>query len=219
MRKLGFLLTVIALSSLACAPAEEPAEPAPPPPPPEEAVEPAPPPTAVAILQDAEGEEVGFARFVQAESAVLVTAEVGGLERQGPHGFHVHEVGECVPPDFTAAGGHFNPKGTPHACPPDAERHAGDFGNVAAAGGAATLDTSSDLITVTPGETSVVGRAVIVHNGEDDCTTQPTGDAGSRYACGVIELETEGGDEGEDDEDEGEGDGGEGDEGGDEYGP
>ena len=127
---------------------------------------------------------------------MLVTAEVGGLEREGPHGFHVHEVGECVPPDFKAAGGHYNPLGKPHACPPDPERHAGDFGNMEVTGGTGRLETESDLITVTPGETSVLGRAVIVHNGKDDCVSQPTGDAGSRYACGVIgpeDLEADGG--------------------------
>ena len=192
MRKLGFLLTLIALFSFACAPAEEPAEPAPPaaPTPAAEAEEPeAPAPTAVAILHNAAGEEIGFARFVQAESAVLVTAEVGGLEREGPHGFHVHELGECLPPDFKASGGHFNPGGTPHACPPNPERHAGDFGNIEVIGGNGRLEGESELISVVPGEISIVDRAVIVHNGEDDCASQPTGDAGSRYACGVIRLE------------------------------
>lgn len=190
MRKLGFLLTLMALSTLACAPAEEPAEPAPPAEPAAEETmdSEAPAPAAVAILHNAAGEEVGFARFVQAGNTVLVNAEVGGLEREGPHGFHVHQKGECVP-DFKAAGGHFNPRETPHACPPDPERHAGDFGNMEVIEGTGRLEAESELIAVTPGETSIVDRAVIVHNGADDCVSQPTGDAGSRYACGVIRLE------------------------------
>ncbi len=191
MKKLVFLSMLTVLLTLACAPAEPPAEPAPEP----EAAEPAPAeevvgeaPTAEAVLHNPEGEEIGVARFVQAKSAVLMTAEVRGVERDGPHGFHVHEVGECVPPDFKAAGGHFNPKGTEHACPDNPVRHAGDFGNIEIVEGAGRLEIPSDLVTVTPDETSIVGRAVILHAGTDDCVGQPTGDAGSRLACGVIHL-------------------------------
>ncbi len=191
MKKLFLSLPAVFLA-FACVPAEEPAEPAPAPEPAAEeapAAEPAAEaPVAMAVLRNAEGEEVGMARFTQGPGGVMLMAEIEGVERPGPHGFHVHEVGECVPP-FTSAGGHFNPKGTEHACPPDPERHAGDFGNIEInAEGAGMLEIESALVTVTPGETSVAGRAVIVHEGTDDCVGQPTGDAGSRLACGVIEF-------------------------------
>ncbi len=205
MKKLVFLSMLALLFAFACAPAEEPAEPAPAPAAeaaPEPAAEAAPEPTAtaMAVLRNAEGKTVGTAKFEQVDGVVLLNAEVMSVERDGPHGFHVHEVGECVPPDFKAAGGHFNPMGTPHACPPSPERHAGDFGNIEIADGVGRLEIPSELVTVTPGETSVVGRAVILHAGIDDCVGQPTGDAGSRLACGVIELggaeaEAEGGGE------------------------
>ncbi len=191
MKKLVFLPLLAVLFAFACGPAEKPAEPAPAPAaPPAPAEEPVAPegPTAEAVLHNAEGEEIGVAVFVQAKSAVLLSAEVGGVERPGLHGFHVHEVGECVPP-FTSAGGHFNPKGVEHACPGTPIRHAGDFGNIEIAGGAGKIeDLPSDLVTVTPGDTSIVGRAVILHEGEDNCIAQPTGDAGSRLACGVIKM-------------------------------
>jgi len=197
MRKLGFLLTLTALFAFACSPAEEPAKEMPEPVA-EPAPEPAPEmdasgPTAVAVLHNAEGEVVGTATFVQAESAVTLSAQILGLsgDQDGMHGFHVHQIGECVAPDFKAAGGHFNPMETEHACPGTAVRHAGDFGNIEIAGGTGTLEIPSDLVTVAPGPTSVVGKAVILHAGTDDCAAQPTGAAGARLACGVIELKAD----------------------------
>ncbi len=192
MKKLAFLSLLAVLFAFACSPAEEPpAEPAPEPAPEpvaEAAPEPEAAPTAIAVLRNAEGAEVGKATFVGNGDVVWLEAEVMGVERDGPHGFHVHEVGECVAPDFKAAGGHFNPRGTPHACPDNPERHAGDFGNIEVMEGNGRLEITSELVTVGPGETSVVGRAVILHAGTDDCVGQPTGDAGSRLACGVIEF-------------------------------
>ncbi len=197
MRKLGFLLTLIALFAFACSPAEEPApaaaepiaEPAPEPAPAEDAT---PGPTAVAVLHNAEGSVVGTATFTQTGSSVTLAANILGLaaDQDGSHGFHVHENGTCEP-DFKAAGGHFNPAGTDHACPGTAVRHAGDFGNIEIASGGGTLEVSSDLATVDAGPNSVVGKAVILHAGTDDCTAQPTGAAGARLACGVIELQAD----------------------------
>lgn len=143
---------------------------------------------AVAALKTADGTDLGTVTFTEGADGVEFSAELQNVEGAGPHGIHVHEAGECSAPDFTSAGGHFNPEGTDHACPPTAPRHAGDFGNVEIAeDGTGTLSLTSDLITVAPGTTSVVGKAVILHGGEDDCTSQPSGAAGPRIGCGVIE--------------------------------
>jgi Cu-Zn family superoxide dismutase len=151
-----------------------------------------PQPVAVAVLHDASGMEVGRVTFTEIEDiepGVKVHAEVSGITPAGKHGIHVHEIGECMPPDFGTAGGHFNPSGAPHACPPTSERHSGDLGNIEVdAEGNGTLDLTDSILTIDGSDLSVVGRAVILHGGEDDCTTQPSGDSGPRIACGVISL-------------------------------
>ena len=89
-----------------------------------------------------------------------------------------------------AAMGHFNPMDTPHGAPDDAmdERHAGDLGNITADGdGTATGGMSDEYLTF-GGETSVLGHAMMIHGGRDDLTSQPSGAAGGRVGCGLIEL-------------------------------
>ncbi|HEY7412274.1 MAG TPA: superoxide dismutase family protein [Vicinamibacteria bacterium] len=141
---------------------------------------------AVAVLHPAkDGKVSGTITFEKTAAGVKVTGSVSGLEA-GPHGFHVHEFGDCSAPDFTSAGSHFNPAGHPHGAPGDAKRHAGDLGNLAAGGdGTATVDHTDTVLSL-DGAHAVVGRAVIVHAKADDLKTQPTGDAGGRLACGVI---------------------------------
>jgi len=106
----------------------------------------------------------------------------------GAHGLHLHENGDCSAPDATSAGGHFNPSGNPHAGPVEHARHAGDLGNIEIdADGKGHLEIRSDMLTVKPGPNSVVGRAVVFHEKADDLKTQPTGAAGARQGCGVIQ--------------------------------
>jgi len=139
------------------------------------------------VLSTADGTVVGTVTFTETEDGVRMVAELQGVEGAGMHGIHVHEAGECSAPDFKSAGGHFNPEGTDHACPPALPRHAGDFGNIEVGeDGAGILTLTSDLVTVAPGPTSVVGKAVILHAGADDCASQPSGAAGARLACGVV---------------------------------
>lgn len=129
----------------------------------------------------------GMVHFTQAGNNLKVHAMLEGL-KPGPHGFHIHEKGDCSAPDFSSAGGHFNPTGKPHADHSATERHVGDMGNIVAdAKGKASLNIELMGVSL-GGPNGVVGKAVIVHEKADDLKTQPTGNAGGRVACGVIEA-------------------------------
>jgi len=147
---------------------------------------PAPVSRALAVLNPVGASGVsGTVTFSRAEGGVKVSARISGLS-EGAHGFHIHEFGDCSAPDGTSAGGHFNPTGQPHAGPTAMSRHTGDMGNVVAGkDGVATLEYV-DTHASFEGENSILGRGVIVHAKADDLTTQPTGAAGAREACGVI---------------------------------
>ena len=107
----------------------------------------------------------------------------------GEHGFHIHE-GESCADEGKAAGGHFNPRQVEHGFLPEDgldNAHAGDTGNVEAAeDGTVNWSLEVPELTLAPGELSVANRAVILHAQPDDFG-QPTGNAGDRIACGIIQ--------------------------------
>jgi Cu-Zn family superoxide dismutase len=143
---------------------------------------------AEAILEARSGSTVsGTVTFTQHGKKVAMKVEVSGLT-PGAHAIHLHEKGDCSAPDGTSAGGHWNPTAESHGAWGRQPFHHGDIGNlVADAKGKAELHMETDLWTIGDGKPSdVVGHAVIVHAKEDDFTTQPTGNAGGRVACGVI---------------------------------
>ena len=144
---------------------------------------------ASAKLEPTKGSSVrGTADFVQTGGKVRVTANVSGLRPNGEYGFHVHEVGDCSSGDGMSAKGHFNPYGKPHGHHASGERHAGDLQSLTSDGsGNANATFDVDIITIAPGPASIVGRGLIVHAQPDDWKTQPTGNAGARSACAVIQ--------------------------------
>lgn len=119
---------------------------------------------------------------------VHITGEVGGLAPNSTHGFHIHEKGDCSAADASSAGGHFNPGGAPHGRARNAQHHAGDNDNlVANAQGVARVDAHFAGVVLGGGAgNDIVGKAIVVHGDPDDYTSQPSGNAGSRVACGVI---------------------------------
>jgi len=143
---------------------------------------------AVATLSPTQGYDVkGTVTFTKVDNGVQVVADITGL-KPGEHGFHIHEKGDCSAPDASSAGGHFNPTGMPHGGADSAKHHLGDMGNITAdASGKAHLDRVFSFLALS-GTNSIVGHSVIVHEGTDDLTSQPSGNAGARAACGVIEI-------------------------------
>lgn len=143
----------------------------------------------VSILHPTVGNDVsGVVRFFETEEGVRVIAEVYDLAPNSTHGFHIHEYGDCSALDGTTAGGHFNPFDAEHGGPDSEERHVGDLGNITVdQNGFAQLDITDSMLSF-DGPASIIGRGIIVHAGEDDFETQPTGAAGSRLSCGVIGI-------------------------------
>ena len=145
---------------------------------------------ATAQLQPTKGNKTfGEATFEQVGDKVRVVVFVQGLKPGQEHGLHIHEVGDCSSGDGMSTKGHFNPFGKPHGPQGSAERHAGDLPVLKAnKAGRANVQIDLDIITLTPGPASIIGRGLIVHADPDDYKTQPTGNAGARIACGVIKA-------------------------------
>jgi len=147
--------------------------------------------TAIARIEPKSGSELtGTATFEGGAGEVAFVLEVKNAP-PGAHAFHLHEVGDCSAPDGTSAGGHWNPTGVEHGRWGAEPYHLGDIGNLEVGeDGKGSLTLTTDLWSIGTGtESDVVGRAVIVHAGVDDFTTKPTGAAGGRIGCGVIELQ------------------------------
>lgn len=148
-------------------------------------------PTAVANIAPTSGTStvMGTATFVQTTGSTVTVTITGAPP--GLHGMHIHAGGSCDNLDDagpgTAALGHWNVDDAGHAFPDAATRHIGDMGNMTIDdAGAGSLTMTNPMWTVLPGPNSVVGHAVVFHAGEDDGTTQPTGNSGGRIGCGVI---------------------------------
>ncbi|RMH57875.1 MAG: superoxide dismutase family protein [Candidatus Hydrogenedentota bacterium] len=143
---------------------------------------------AVAVIHPVGGSAVeGTVSFERKVNGILVKGRIEGLE-PGEHGFHIHEFGDCSGPSGKTAGGHFNPTAERHGAPEDVERHIGDLGNIVAdEAGVAEFEIMDRRIRLN-GPHSIVGRAVVIHRGRDDLTSQPSGAAGPRVGCGVVGI-------------------------------
>jgi Cu-Zn family superoxide dismutase len=143
-----------------------------------------------ALFKDAGGKDVGSAALMQTPAGVLIKLSVKGLPA-GEHAFHVHGVGKCEPP-FTSAGGHFNPGGKKHGIMAADGHHAGDLPNLhIPANGELVVEVLNAAVTLEKGKANSLfgpqGTSLIIHAGKDDYKTDPTGEAGGRIACGVVE--------------------------------
>lgn len=133
----------------------------------------------------------GTVTFTQENGEVTMTAEFTGL-KQGMHAIHLHEKADCSAEDGTSAGGHWNPTFEDHGkWGSEKGYHRGDIGNfdVNAEGkGSITFTTDQWCIGCDDEKKNILNKAVIVHEGTDDFTSQPSGAAGTRVGCGVIKM-------------------------------
>lgn len=147
---------------------------------------------ATAVIQSTDGNSplVGSAHFEDTSDGLRVEVSIFGAP-PGPHGFHIHENGSCEDKGG-AAGGHFNPTKTKHGfLPKDGLQaaHGGDMGNMdVMESGEGTLLLVLPDVTIEGGKYNVAGRAVILHEKKDDFG-QPTGNAGRRIGCGIIQVD------------------------------
>jgi len=130
----------------------------------------------------------GTVTFTEIDGKVSMIAAISGLT-EGNHAIHIHAVGDCSSDDGKSAGGHWNPTNVNHGVWGTDPFHKGDIGNlVANADGQAAISRDTDLwcIGCSDENNDIVGKAIIIHEGPDDFSTQPAGAAGPRIGCGEI---------------------------------
>lgn len=126
----------------------------------------------------------GTVRFYQAKGGIVVLAEVSGLPKaDGSHprifGFHIHEGTDCggsQKDPFANTKAHYNPNSGGHPF------HAGDLPPLFGNDGLALSAFLTDRFSVD----EIIGRTVVIHDMPDDFTTQPSGNSGTKIACGII---------------------------------
>lgn len=147
--------------------------------------------TARAEMSSASGSEAtGEATFTDLGDGDVTFKLTIENATPGEHAVHLHEKGDCSAPDASSAGGHWNPSDVKHGKRPvDQQYHAGDLANLEVG------EDGKGVLTMTvvgwsiggPDSTNILNKAVIVHAQPDDFESQPSGAAGDRIACGVIE--------------------------------
>lgn len=144
-------------------------------------------------LMNNDGDAIGTAELTDEEDGVTVALQAENLE-QGMHGIHFHQEGMCETPDFKSAGDHFNPENSMHGLENSDGPHAGDLPNIEVSeDGTVSQEFKAENVTLKIGEENSLlkegGTALVIHAGEDDQKTDPSGDSGDRVACGVITTE------------------------------
>lgn len=145
--------------------------------------------TATATFLDVNGTEIGNATVKETPSGILLDLSVDGLPEATWVAVHIHENGECDPAGaHDSAGGHFNPDNRSHGYYSPDGPHAGDLPNQQVQhDGKLRAEIFNHLVTLDGTDNGIRGRTLVIHADADDYESQPSGDAGRRIACAVIE--------------------------------
>lgn len=145
---------------------------------------------ATAEMKDPDGKSLGTLEISEKGDGVMIEGTVSGLT-PGTHAFHIHETGKCDGPDFKSAGGHYNPEGKKHG-EVEGGPHAGDMPNIEADNdGKVSISQENAAVSLKKDAKNTLfdddGSSIVIHAKGDDYKSQPSGDAGGRVACGVIQ--------------------------------
>ncbi|WP_299442907.1 superoxide dismutase family protein [uncultured Aquimarina sp.] len=144
---------------------------------------------AISLTPKSDSDVSGTVTFTEEGGMVTMVAYLKGLS-EGEHAIHIHEKADCSSADGKSTGGHWNPTLQPHGKWGAPEGyHKGDIGNFNATAegkGSKEFATNDWCIGCGDDKKDIVGKAIIVHQGIDDYTSQPSGAAGSRVSCGGI---------------------------------
>jgi Cu-Zn family superoxide dismutase len=147
--------------------------------------------TAIVDIASKSGSNVtGNVTFTEKNGEVFMKASVAGLSA-GNHAIHIHAIGDCSAENGKSAGGHWNPTDKNHGKWMEEPFHTGDIGNIVAdKEGKGTIVRTTDLwcIDCDDDKKNILGKAIIIHAGPDDFSSQPSGAAGPRVGCGEILL-------------------------------
>lgn len=127
----------------------------------------------------------GIAYFYKVQSGVLASIQITGLPlsddicKKPVFAVHIHSGNSCTGNNtdpFADALTHYNPNNCAHPY------HAGDLPPIFGANGIGL----SVFLTNRFSAEEIIGKTIIIHSAPDDFTSQPSGNSGTKIACGVI---------------------------------
>lgn len=143
---------------------------------------------AVSSIHSENKKIFGEIKIEELKDEIKVTTDIKGLKPDAKLGFHIHEKGVCSGPDYKSAGDHLNPDKHEHGRPESALRHLGDMGNLVTN----NQGVSRQVILLPKSNENdvkqIIGKAILIHEKEDDLKTSPSGNSGERIACGIIKA-------------------------------
>ena len=145
---------------------------------------------AVATLLNPQGKETGKVIVVEAADGLLLMLQAHNLPL-GWHAFHLHQRGKCEAPSFESAGGHYHPGKGAHGLLDQEGPHAGDLSNIYVPEDGKVVQEIHAAHLSLRGEANILdadGSAFVIHEKADDYRSQPSGAAGGRIACGVVQA-------------------------------